>query len=104
MPTPSPQLEALPDWARELSEKYYSGVTSMFALHGNVRDLCPWKRPTSIEFLPLQRFLREALFGARDLVIFYDRGGGLSFGHPDMKTDFERALAGYDSFHGTAYA
>src|SRR5664280_1176334 len=100
----SNQLEALPLWARELSEKYYSGVTSMFVLHGNVRDLAAWKRSDGTEFPPLQRFLREALFGARDLVLFYDRGGGLSFGNPDMKADFERALSGYDSFHRTNYA
>src|SRR5579863_6833383 len=145
MATTLNQLDALPAWARELSEKYYSGVTSMFVLHGNVRDLAPWRRPlwggpagpqpaprpapspsvpgpqpvlvpaspqpaaapsvsAPSEFLPLQRFLREALFGGRDLVLFYDRGGGLSFGHPDMKADFERALAGYDSFHGTTFA
>src|ERR1700730_18179181 len=93
-PTP---LEALPDWASELSEKYYSGVTSMFVLHGNVRDLAAWKA----EFVPLQQFLRDALFGSRDLVLFYDRGGGLTFSTPEMKSDFQRALAGYDSFHGT---
>jgi len=97
-------LEALPAWARELSEKYYSGVTSMFVLHGNVRDTAPVRRPDAIEFLPLQRFLREALFGSRDLVLFYDRGGGLGFGRPEMKQDFERALAGYDSFHGTRFS
>src|ERR1019366_8988612 len=100
----NPTHETLPDWARELSEKYYSGVTSMFVLHGNVRDTAAWKRPDAIEFLPLQRFLREALFGARDIVIAYDRGGGLSFSRPEMKADFERALAGYDSFHGTSFA
>ncbi len=97
-------LDVLPLWARELSEKYYSGVTSMFVLRGNVRDLVPWKRAAGTDFFPLQRFLREALFGPRDLVLFYDRGGGLSFGHPSMKADFERALAGYDSFHGTSFA
>ena len=102
--TATDHLEALPAWARELSEKYYSGVTSMFALHGNVRDLAAWKRPGGVEFPPLQRFLRDALFAPRDLVLFYDRGGGLSFGNPDMKADFERALAGYDSFHGTNFA
>jgi len=94
-------LEAFPAWARELSEKYYSRTISMFVLHGNVRDLVAWKRPASTEFPPLQRFLKEALFGQRDLVISYDRGGGLSFATPDMKADFDRALAGYDSFHGT---
>jgi hypothetical protein len=34
----------------------------------------------------------------------YDRGGGLTFAAPDMKADFGRALAGYDSFHGTTLA
>jgi len=102
--TANNHLETLPAWARELSEKYYSGTISMFVLHGNVRDLAPWKRPGAPEFLPLQRFLREALFGSRDVVLFYDRGGGLAFGHPDMKGDFERALSGYDAFHGTSFS
>ena len=94
----------LPAWASELSEKYYSGAISMFVLHGNVRDLVAAKHGDGCEFVPLQRFLRESLFGGRDLVLSYDRGGGLSFGNPDMKADFERALAGYDSFHGTSFA
>lgn len=96
-------LEALPGWARELSEKYYSRTLSMFVLHGNVRDLVSWRWGTAPEFLPLQRFLRGALFGQRDLVLTYDRGGGISFAHPDMKADFDRALVGYDSFHGTSF-
>jgi AAA+ superfamily predicted ATPase len=75
----------------------------MFVLHGNVRDLIPSGSASATEFLPLQRFLREAVFGSRDLVLFYDRGGGLSFGHPEMKADFERALTGYDAFHGTSF-
>jgi len=106
MATPSPanHLDSLPLWARDLSEKYYSGVTSMFVLHGNVRDLVPWKRPAGFEFLSIGRFLREALFGTRDLVMAYDRGGGLTFANADMKGDFERALAGYDSFHGTNFS
>src|ERR1035438_7332915 len=103
MPASTPR-EALPDWAAELSEKYSSGVTSLFVLHGNVRDLAARKRADTTEFVPLQRFLREALFGARDLVLFYDRGGGLTFSTPEMKADFERALSGYDSFHGTNFA
>ena len=101
---PSTQLSALPPWARELSEKYYSGVSSMFVLHGNVRDTAPWRSANGIEFMPLQRFLKDALFGRRDITLFYDRGGGLSFGTPDMKADFERALSGYDAFHGTSYS
>ena len=37
-------------------------------------------------------------------MLFYDRGGGLTFSTSDMKADFERALAGYDSFHGTNFS
>ena len=97
-------LDTLPEWARELSEKYYSRTLAMFVLYGNVRDYVPLKRGTSTDFLPMLRFLNEGLFGHRDLVLTYDRGGGLTFANPDMQADFRRALAGYDSFHGTNYA
>src|SRR5262244_3323469 len=97
-------LERLPAWARELSEKYYSRNVAMFVLNGNVRDFVPVKQAGSSQFLSLPRFLNEALFPQRDLVLTYDRGGGLSFAHPDMQADFGRALEGYDSFHGTNYA
>jgi len=98
------QLDGLPAWARQLSEKYYSRTISMFVLHGNVHDLVPWKRGERTEYVPLQKFLNGALFGRRDLVLSYDRGGGLAFATPDVKEDFRRALAGYDSFHGTTYS
>src|SRR5437867_11185395 len=97
-------VEGLPTWARQLCEKYYSRNVAMFVLNGNVRDVVPLNRGGSTEFVGLSRFLNEALFPQRDLVLSYDRGGGLSFAHPDMQTDFLRALAGYDSFHGTNYA
>src|SRR5260370_14521107 len=102
--TTNAPLEALPGWARELSEKYYSRTLSMFALHGNVRDIVPLRCDGKTEFVSLHRFLREALFGRRDLVLTYDRGGGISFANPDMQADFRQALAGYDSFHGSSYS
>ena len=107
MGTPTPlrlNLEGMPDWARQLSEKYYSRTIAMFVIHGNVRDLVPLKRNGIVEFLTLARFLYQGLFAQRDLVLTYDRGGGLSFANPDMQADFRRALAGYDSFHGTNYS
>src|SRR5271166_1198463 len=97
-------LETLPEWARELSEKYYSRTLAMFVLCGNVRDYVPLKRGATTDFLPMLRFLNECLFGHRDLVLTYDRGGGLTFANPDMQADFRRALEGYDSFHGTDYS
>jgi AAA+ superfamily predicted ATPase len=96
-------FEGLPQWARDLSEKYYSRSFALFVLHGNVRDLVPIRRQTKTDFVPLEQFLSTALFGQRDLILHYDRGG-LSFGSPDSQADFRRALEGYDSFHGTNYA
>ena len=97
-------LEGLPAWARQLSEKYYSRTFASFVLYGNVRDLVPVRRASTLEFLPLTRFLNECLFGQRDLVLNYDRGGGLSFATEEAQADFRAALAGYDAFHGTNYA
>jgi hypothetical protein len=93
-------LGGLPAWARELSEKYYSRSFALFVLYGNVRDLVPLRSQDSTTFVPLDEFLSGALFGQRDLVLHYDRGG-LNFGSADSQTDFRRALEGYDSFHGT---
>src|SRR5262249_1647475 len=93
MSTTTTPLESLPGWARELSEKYYSRTLSMFALHGNVRDIVPLRCDGKTEFVTLHRFLREALFGRRDLVLTYDRGGGISFANPDMQADFRKALS-----------
>src|SRR5690242_3103368 len=96
-------LDILPPWARELSEKYYSRSYALFVLYGNVRDLVPIRRNGATDFASLDDFLSQALFGQRDLVLHYDRGG-LSFGSADSQADFKRALEGYDSFHGTNYA
>src|SRR5580698_3353896 len=97
-------LDALPLWARELSEKYYSRSFAMFVLSGNVRDLVPSRAPDGpTTFISLDDFLSRALFGQRDLVLHYDRGG-LAFGTPATQSDFRRALEGYDSFHGTTYS
>jgi AAA+ superfamily predicted ATPase len=96
-------LDALPAWARELSEKYYSRSFAMFVLYGNVRDLIPQRTGDATNFVSLDDFLSRALFGQRDLVLHYDRGG-LSFGTPATQSDFRRALEGYDSFHGTNYS
>ena len=102
--TAASSLEGLPAWARQLSEKYYSRTFTLFLLHGNVRDLVPAKRGAGLEFVQVPIFLEQSLFGQRDLVILYDRGGGLKFSTPAMQTDFRNALSGYDSFHGTTYA
>jgi len=104
MSTTIPASTQMPEWAQSLSEKYYSRTLSVFVLYGSVRDLVPLERGGSTEYVPLLAFLQQGLFGRRDLVLTYDRGGGLSFARPDMQADFRNALSGYDSFHQTNYS
>ena len=98
-------MEQLPNWAKQLSERYYSGAFSTFVVHGNVNDLVLSEPPRGKRtYLPLQKFLQTVLFAQRDAVICYDRGGGLTFATAEMQNDFRNALSGYDSFHGTKYS
>jgi AAA+ superfamily predicted ATPase len=94
----------VPAWARDFTEKYYSRTLAMFVLSGNVHDIQPVVREGQADFLPLPKFLEREMFGKRDIVIRYDRGGGLTFPNPDMQGDFRRALEAYDSFHGTSFS
>ena len=91
--TPNPP--PMPDWAQALSEKYYSRTLSVFVLYGNVRDLAPLDRGGATEYVPLLQFLNQALFGRRDLVLTYDRGGGLSFARQEMQADFRMPNEGF---------
>jgi AAA+ superfamily predicted ATPase len=69
-----------------------------------VRDCLPLAtQEDTTNFVSLEDFLSRGLFGRRDLILHYDRGG-LSFGTPATQADFGRALEGYDSFHGTKLA
>ncbi len=98
-------MEHLPAWAKTLSERYYSGAFSTFLLHGNVHDLVSSDPPRGKStFLPLNKFLQTVLFNQRDIVLCYDRGGGITFATGEMQTDFRSALNGYDSFHGTKFS
>src|SRR5688572_6268583 len=90
----------MPSWSQTLVEKYFSRTIAMFVLTGNIDDFVALNQ----QYVPLQKYLNEALFGKRDLVFAYDRGGGLTFALPEMQNDFRRSLEGYDSFHRTAFA
>ncbi len=63
-----------PAWAGKLAELYFSGTTSMFAIHGNTFDLV---RAGPDRWGGLADFLAEQLFGRWDLVIHYDLARGL---------------------------
>ncbi|OGG56893.1 MAG: hypothetical protein A3F84_10930 [Candidatus Handelsmanbacteria bacterium RIFCSPLOWO2_12_FULL_64_10] len=79
--------EALPAWVREMADAYLSGAASLFLLHSNVFDLVLYKG----EALTLREFLRRALLGIKETVVFYNISEGLTF--PDAASE-RRFLAG----------
>jgi SpoVK/Ycf46/Vps4 family AAA+-type ATPase len=81
-----------------------SRTLSQFVLHGNVRDVLPIEGSDGVEHVPLRQWLGDAMFGERDVVLFYDRSSGLSFADGRQAEDFRRALEGYDAFHGTEHS
>src|SRR5438552_19160935 len=98
-------LASFPPWAKTLAERYYTKTISTFILHGDVRDLQPADDGKGgRRFVSLRSFLADELSGTRDLVLFYDRSGGLRLATPEMQTDFMAAVAGHDTPFGTEYA
>ncbi|WP_069130442.1 AAA family ATPase [Rhodohalobacter halophilus] len=97
-------LSQYPDWAQFLAKKYLSRTLNQFILHGNVHDLVSVGQESDRRFLRLKTFLSEEFFGARDIVIFYDRSSGIYFRDQESQKDFNRAIAGRDSLTGTDYS
>lgn len=69
---------ALPEWAESLRAQFSAGAASQFLLYGNVEDVVESPRADgSVEYLPLDQFLRDVMFASYDTVLVYDRGRGL---------------------------
>jgi hypothetical protein len=63
----------LPAWATKMRDLFRSGSVAQFLLHGNVFDVIPH----GDRQLSLKAFLDEAMFGAYDTVLQYDRSRGV---------------------------
>ena len=95
----------LPDWARELGERYRGGTISEFLVTGNVADVVPLvKRDGAVSFVGIRRFLAEMMFARRDAVIFFDPANGITFEKTETYADFHRVAEAVDAAHGTAAA
>src|SRR5260221_14359233 len=86
--TSADPLASLPQWARNLAERYYTKTVTTFLVHAAVRDLQPADDGKGgKKLVPLRNFLSDELFGTRDLVIFYDRSGGIRLATAEMQHD-----------------
>src|SRR6266516_2296549 len=90
-------------WALELARRWNSAAYTVFVLHGNIFDVFPVLNGERIDYLPLKSFLADRLFPARDFLLFYDIGDGLTFGSADMQKRFFEWLEIYDQVENTNF-
>lgn len=84
---------SLPIWADALRSRYLAGESSVFLLHGNVRDLQRWVEPDgAVRHVPLRELLTRFLGRNKDIVVHYDVSEGLHAGSPAQLAAFKRAL------------
>jgi AAA+ superfamily predicted ATPase len=90
-----PFIRILPNWAQELAYKYCSKTANLYIVHGNIRDFLPHKmNDNEFNFVKIQDYIAEVLFGNRDVIAFYDRSSGVSFVSPEMRKDYLAAVGG----------
>jgi len=78
----------LPAWLRAgVLQRYHSGASHLFLLHGNVRDVHPF----GASYVPLADGLR-LLATRREVTVSYDVSAGFSFGEAAQGKAFRKAL------------
>ncbi len=88
-----PFIRVLPAWAQELSYKYLSKTANLYILHGNIADFLPHKmREGEFDFVKIQDYVSDVLFGNRDIIAYYDRSSGISFCTEEMKQEYQAVM------------
>lgn len=88
-----PFIRILPSWAQELSYKYCSKTANLYIVHGNIRDFLPHQmREEEFNFVKIQDYISEVLFGNRDVIVYYDRSSGVTFCKAPMKDDYLQVM------------
>jgi AAA+ superfamily predicted ATPase len=78
----------IPGWlGAAVLDRYHSGASHLFLLHGNIRDVHPF----GSEYVGISDGVRR-LADARAVVVSYDVGGGLSFPDAAREKAFRKAL------------
>ncbi|RPJ09001.1 MAG: ATP-binding protein [Spirochaetaceae bacterium] len=88
-----PFIKVLPAWAQELSYKYCSQTANLYIVHGNIRDFLPHKlKEGTFNFVKIQDYIADVLFGNRDIIAFYDRSSGVTFCDNDMREQYLKEM------------
>lgn len=83
----------LPAWATSLRARYLAGEASLFLVHGNVRDVHPWREADGpVEHVDLRTFLERLLGRTRDVVVYHNVSQGLLFRDREHERRFRASL------------
>lgn len=74
-------------WLEELTKKWAAAIAHCFVLHGNATDTVNGQG-TAVDYL-----LQSSLFSKRDIIIRYDRAGGIQFPIPAHQSEFFKLTA-----------
>src|SRR5579883_17917 len=80
------QQTATPDWGREFSSRYLSGIAHAFLLHGNIQDYV-----AAVAGQTLKNYLIGS-FAERDVVVYWHRAHGFYFPSAAMKKRFAEVV------------
>jgi transitional endoplasmic reticulum ATPase len=72
-------MTTLESWAEELKLRYISGESSIFLLHGNVRDLFSINDEDKTNYIDIQKYLNQFLGKTKDTILYYNISDGASF-------------------------
>jgi len=98
-----PFIRILPSWAQELSYKYCSKTANLYIVHGNIRDFLPHQmREEEFNFVKIQDYISEVLFGNRDVIVYYDRSSGVTFCKAEMKEDYLQTMSSINGIEDEA--
>ncbi len=95
-----PFIGTLTPWAQQLSKKYCSKTANLYFLYGNIRDYMPHHLPDignnkSFLFVKIRDYISEVLFGNQNIIVYYDKSGGISFCTDDMQKDYLKTMHSY---------
>jgi AAA+ superfamily predicted ATPase len=98
--------ERAPAWAGKLIHGIRARLGNTFILHGNTHDIVPVapEAGATPRFLPLTAWLAEQIFGAREVVIEYQRANGAVFHTRESHRLLGEILEAVDTIHGTDHA
>ena len=94
-------MSTLTSWAEEIKIRYISGESSIFLLHGNVRDLFLYEDDKGKDYLNIQDYLHRFLGRTKESILYYNISDGVSINNKRSKIETINKLRAYGMSEGS---